>query len=583
MPFINNDFIKDLPNKVDIITLISKRIALKKAGKGYKACCPFHQEKTPSFTVSSEKQSYYCFGCGESGNALNFVQKFDNLDFVESVERLASEFGITVEYDKNSKPIDKNIENLRALSLQIGEFYIKQLKTSPIKQIAIDYAKNRGISGEIAKRFGIGFAPININLYKEFEESAIIVKNLLALGLIIEDDNNPGKYFDRFRDRLMFPIHNAKNQVIGFGGRVLGNSKKTAKYLNSSASPIFDKSSELYGLYHARKYSKKLDYLLVVEGYMDVVALHQGGITAVVATLGTATTNKHLQILKRSSNNIIFCFDGDSAGFKAAVKALTISLPLLSANMQIKFLFLPDGEDPDSLIKKESQIKFEQRIINATTLSEFLFSHIKAKVNFSTIEGKTEFLQTASGLISLVQYGIYKGQLLQGLADEIGQNLATIIKIIDNKPIKKLQDNTVQVRVVENNSNIMKAYIAKLISIILNTPALANDSLLEKIKKIPKTEILQELIISAQFIDNPSAYLLIQPFKNNIKIYNRLWFLANSCAKLNTIDADNELYNTLENINNYQSNKGSRQEITKVLTNQDEADFVKKQKLRKSK
>jgi DNA primase len=305
MPLIKRDFIESLSDKVDIISTIGKRITLTKKGKDYKACCPFHEEKTPSFSVSVDKGAYHCFGCGEGGYALSFVQKFDNLDFVDAVERLADENNIEVEYEEKSSPVDKTIPKLKELNQKVCDFFKQSLRTNPAKQKAVDYAKSRGITGEIAKVFDIGFAPPGNNLYNHFKKNDDDIKNLEKLGLIIKNDN--GTYYERFSDRLIFPILNPRNQVVGFGGRALKSSDK-AKYLNSSQSPIFDKSSELYGLTYARKFTKKIEYLLVVEGYMDVVGLHSSGITSCVATLGTATTESHIKTLSRNSHLIIFCF-----------------------------------------------------------------------------------------------------------------------------------------------------------------------------------------------------------------------------------------------------------------------------------
>ena len=370
MPYISQSFIDELPNQVDIVDLINKRVPLKKSGSDYRAPCPFHGGKNSNFAVNAHKQFYHCFKCGESGGAISFIQKFDNLNFVEAIETIASECGLAIEYDSNSKPVDPRFERYRLLSQKVGEFYTAQLRNSPAKDKAVQYAKARVISGAIAKRFELGFAtPSNKDLLVHCENNEQEVTDLKTLGLVKE-----GQYgdYDFFRDRLMFPIHNTKGNIIAFGGRAFENDAK-AKYLNSSESVIFSKSKELYGLHHARKYSRSMDYMLVVEGYMDVVALHQAGITKVVATLGTATSPEHLKILIRTSNVIVFCFDGDDAGRAAAWKALKITLSVIKAGATFKFLFLPDGEDPDSLVKKESAKAFEERISKAQPLSQFLF------------------------------------------------------------------------------------------------------------------------------------------------------------------------------------------------------------------
>ena len=600
MPFIKREFIDSLPDKVDIIATIGKRITLVKKGRDYKACCPFHQEKTPSFSVSSEKQFYHCFGCGEGGGALNFIKKFDNLDFIDAVERLAEENNIAIEYDKESLSIDKSIDEFKTLNQKVSDFYSRQLRTSPAKQKVIDYAKKRGISGEIAKRFEIGFAPPGWdNLYQHFKGSDADIANLFKLGLIVEK-NNSSQYYDRFRDRLMFPIHNAKSIIIGFGGRALSDEDKP-KYLNSSQSSIFDKSLELYGLDLARKHSKKIDYLLVVEGYMDVVALHCAGLTSCVATLGTATTAQHIKTLSRNTQLIVFCFDGDKAGFNAGIKALKTILSLMTNNLSVKFLFLPDGEDPDSLIKKEGKDKFDARIAKAVPLSNFLFSHLKDNLDFSTIEGKTQFIHQASNLIKQVNYNIYKEQLIQGLALEVGQSMEMVQKTIDSFTIEaKTQnvadeyDNYYQVQdnlqesnnetngpqfVLQNNA-IIKNHISKIITLILNHPAIAKDEIKTRIKKISNsqinTQVLQHIIDIAAF-DKVDTYQLIQSFKNQDKIYKRLWALTKGSLKMTESKSENELEDTLSSLERYVLNLKDRQGISNSNSyNSSEQEQIKK-------
>ena len=439
MPFIDRDFINDLPNRVDIVGLINKRVALKKAGKDFKACCPFHEEKTPSFTVVPTKQIYHCFGCGESGGVIDFVMKYDHLSFVEAIETVAGESGVSVVYDQTAKPIDKRFKRYNQIMSELNNFYQNQLKSSSAKNKVVSYAKKRGISGTIAKRFELGFAPPGwTNLFDEYSEKEESIQDLLSMGMIVPKKDKKDDYYDRFRDRLMFPIHNSKGSVIGFGGRVL-SSKDNPKYLNSPETPLFSKSKELYGLYHCRKYSRRIDSILVVEGYMDVIALHQQGITNVVATLGTATTPAHLQILSRSAETIVFCFDGDKAGRDAAWKALNTSLPSITSGLIIKFLILPEGEDPDTLIKRESSKAFSKRIEGAQTLSSFLIDHIKGEVPFDTIEGKTLFLEKSATLINMVNYSIYRQQLIEGIANTIGQNIIQVEKAVEQNKTQNVQ------------------------------------------------------------------------------------------------------------------------------------------------
>lgn len=585
MPYISQNFIDDLPNQIDIVDLISKRLSLKKTGSDYRAPCPFHGGKNRNFAVNSHKQFYHCFKCGESGGAISFVQKFDNLDFVEAIEVIAGEFGLKIEYDSNTKPVDPRLERYRELSQKVSAFYIQQLRNSPAKEKAVSYAKNRGISGEIAKRFELGFAtPSNNDLLIEFEKSEQDTSDLKSLGLL-----KTGQYgdYDFFRDRLMFPIHNTKGKVIAFGGRAFDNKAK-AKYLNSSESPIFSKSRELYGLYHARKYSRTMDYVLVVEGYMDVVALHQADFTKVVATLGTATTSEHLQILARTTNTIVFCFDGDNAGRAAAWKALKIALPIIKAGLVIKFLFLPDGEDPDTLVKKESTKAFEARIDKSHTLSKFLFDHVKAEVDFDTIEGKTLFLEKVSVLISQVNYEIYQQQLIDGVAQVVGQSVDQVqaifkqqaeqvistsfdtIPVIDNEPqmpdFSDFSDDYQAPNPIPQENRAVKALMSRMISLLLNYPVLADGTVEVRVRNIKRSEVLLELVHSAQMDEGISQEDLIKPFQSKAGIYERLKELCTLVPHLSETQAKDEFLSALTAAERRQESAKIKGEISSADT-----------------
>ena len=566
MPFIDRDFINDLSDRVDIVGLINKRVPLKKAGKDYKACCPFHEEKTPSFTVVPNKQIFHCFGCGESGGAIDFIKKFDHLDFVEAVETVASESGISVVYDQNVKPVDTRFKRYNELMIEVNDYYQTQLKSSAAKKRAVDYAKGRGISGVIAKRFELGYAPPGwSNLHEHNKADSEKLIDLDTLGMLVTKKEKEGDYYDRFRDRLMFPIHNAKGNVIGFGGRVLSD-KDNPKYLNSPETPLFSKSKELYGLYHCRKHSRKIDYILVVEGYMDVIALHQHGITTAVATLGTATTPTHLQTLSRATDTIVFCFDGDKAGRAAAWKALQISLPAMTPGLMIKFLLLPDGEDPDTLIQKESVKAFSQRIQKAQTLSSFLFDHIKSEVPFETIEGKTLFLEQASALINLVTYSVYQQQLVEGLAQAVGQDVSHVEKVInqskyseppmhemqemhdvppnfDIPPMAEMAYGEPVVKKIPDNG--MKGLMSKMISCLLNYPVLADDTVELRVRNLPNSKVLLGLVREAQIDEEILQQALIKPFEAKPKIYSRLQQLCVMEPSLSENEARDEFLSAL--------------------------------------
>jgi len=373
---IPQHFIDDLLTRIDIVEVIDHRVPLKKAGHEYKACCPFHGEKTPSFTVSQVKQFYHCFGCGEHGNAISFLMDYEHMDFVEAIEALAHGAGIEVPREAGTDQAPQS-SNQAAYDLleQTAQYYQQQLRDHAEAQRAVDYLKERGLTGEVAARFGIGFAPPGWdNLTRALGNDKKIQQELLNTGLVIERNDSSGIY-DRFRDRIQFPIHDRRGRTIGFGGRVI-NKDDTPKYLNSPETPVFHKGRELYGLYEARKAMRKLVRILVVEGYMDVVALAQFDINYAVATLGTATTHDHLETLFRTVPEIIFCFDGDRAGRQAAWRALENTLPVLRDGRAARFLFLPDGEDPDSQVRKTGKTGFEAAMDQATHLSDFFFDQL---------------------------------------------------------------------------------------------------------------------------------------------------------------------------------------------------------------
>ena len=584
MPFIDRDFINDLPNRVDIVGLINKRVALKKAGKDYKACCPFHEEKTPSFTVVPSKQIYHCFGCGEGGGIIDFVMKFDHLAFVEAIETVAGESGISVVYDQTAKPVDKRFNRYNQIMGELNVFYQDQLKSSTAKNKVVNYAKKRGISGSIAKRFELGFAPPGwTNLFDQFKKTDESIEDLLAMGMIVPKKDKKDDYYDRFRDRLMFPIHNTKGSVIGFGGRVL-SSQDNPKYLNSPETPLFSKSKELYGLYHCRKYSRRIESILVVEGYMDVIALHQQGVTNVVATLGTATTPAHLQILSRSAETIIFCFDGDKAGRDAAWKALKTALPSIKSGLIIKFLLLPEGEDPDTLINKESAKAFKKRIEAAQTLSSFLIDHIKSEVPFHTIEGKTLFLEKSAALISMVTYPIYRQQLIEGIANTIGQNIIQVEKAIEQNKTShihinttnqsdqnKLYENSINYQLKNKGSSSMKSLMSRMITCIINYPSIVNDPetssvIEERARNLPKSEVLVELIRYSQLETDLSKEAFLLPYKSKEKIYLRLKELSSMEPFLSELEAKEEFGYALTSAEKYYERKSTKASILSAKT-----------------
>lgn len=409
-------FIDELLNRVDIVDLINSRVPLKKAGKDYQACCPFHNEKTPSFTVSREKQFYHCFGCGAHGTAIGFLMEYDNLGFVDSVEELASRAGLEVPREGRNES-GPDYRPLYAALEEAARFYQRQLRQHPGAGKAVDYLKQRGLTGEISVDFAIGYAPPGWdNLIRHMGQEPKGLELLRVTGMISEPEAD--KCYDRFRDRIMFPIRNHRGQTIGFGGRILGDGKP--KYLNSPETPVFHKGRELYGLYEARKALRKVERLLVVEGYMDVVALAQFGIRYAVATLGTATTPEHLERLYRTTSEVIFCFDGDRAGRDAGWKALETALPLMRDGREARFLFLPNGEDPDTLIRKEGRDRFEQRISDSTPLSSFLFDKLESEVDMSSLGGRARLAELAKPLLGKLPSGLLREMMYQRLAQKVG-------------------------------------------------------------------------------------------------------------------------------------------------------------------
>ncbi|WP_116807209.1 DNA primase [Steroidobacter cummioxidans] len=412
---IPKHFIEELISRVDLVELIGSRVPLKKHGKEYKGCCPFHGEKTPSFTVVPDKNFYHCFGCGEHGNALGFLMKHDNLGFVDAVEELADRVGVEVPREQTPGQRPPPSDVLFATLEKAANFYRSELMNGARGK---DYFKARGLTGETANIFGLGYAPdawdsvLRLLGSSEAERS-----RLLQVGLIIERDNRSGHY-DRFRDRVMFPIRDARGRTIGFGGRVL--DKGEPKYMNSPETELFHKGRELYGLYEARQASRTLTRLLIVEGYMDVVRLHQAGITYAVATLGTATTPEHLARVFRICNEVTFCFDGDRAGRAAAWKALENSLSQVREGRQIRFLFLPEGHDPDTLVGEEGRAAFESRIQQAMPLSEYFINQLSAQVDIRSIDGRAQLGAMARPLLERIPAGIFRDLLADEVAKTVG-------------------------------------------------------------------------------------------------------------------------------------------------------------------
>ena len=413
---IPREFIDELLARLDVVEVINRRVPLKKAGKDFKACCPFHNEKTPSFTVSRPKQFYHCFGCGVSGTAITFLMEFEHLSFPEAVEELAGEAGLEVPDTGPARSGDNPTLPLLEILGEASRYYKDQLRSHTDASTTIAYLKQRGLTGEIAAQFDLGYAPTGWDNLSSTAGNEEKLDLMVKAGLISKRES--GGHYDRFRARVIFPIHDSKGRVIAFGGRLLDEGEP--KYLNSPETPLFHKGSELYNLHRARSAIAQQQMSIVVEGYMDVLALAQHGIDHCVATLGTATTATHLQRLFRLAPSIVFCFDGDRAGRDAAGRALEIALPLLESGRQVSFLFLPDGEDPDSVIRDQGADTFRTLIDSATPLPDLLFDTLLNQTDLTRMDGKARLATLARPLISRVPEGPLRELMQQRLSDLTG-------------------------------------------------------------------------------------------------------------------------------------------------------------------
>jgi DNA primase len=404
---IPDSFIEELLGRVDIVEVIERRVPLKKAGREFHACCPFHDEKTPSFTVSPQKQFYHCFGCGAHGSAIGFMMNYEGLEFVDAVEELARMAGLQVPREA-STATRRPSAGLYELLDEAASWYQAQLKQSAA---AIDYLKQRGLSGEVAALFGVGYAPAGWDgLIRQLGTDDKRLDLLQRAGLLSEGKSGA---YDKFRDRIMFPIQDRRGRTIAFGGRAMGEDGP--KYLNSPETELFHKGRELYGLYQARKSQARLERILVVEGYMDVVALAQFGFGNCVATLGTATTGDHAELLFRAADEVVFCFDGDRAGRQAAWRALESALPRLRDGRQARFLFLPEGEDPDSLVRAKGHEAFEALLGASLPLSEYFFDHFTVAVDMSSLDGRARLVSLARPHLEQIPAGVFRDMMFERL------------------------------------------------------------------------------------------------------------------------------------------------------------------------
>ena len=423
---IPDSFIEELLARSDIVELIERRVPLKRAGSEFQACCPFHDEKTPSFTVSPKKQFYHCFGCGAHGSAIGFLMQYEGLEFLDAVEEMARAAGLEVPASGSQQP--RPDVGLYDMLAACSKFYCEQLKQNPA---AIEYLKGRGLSGEVTRDFEIGYAPSGWDgVIKKLGTTPAKLEQLKLAGMLSEGKS--GSY-DKFRDRIMFPIHDRRGRVIAFGGRAL--SDDGPKYLNSPETGLYHKSRELYGLYLARQRSGRLDNIIVVEGYMDVVALAQYGFKNVVATSGTATTALQVEILFRAADTVVFCFDGDKAGRKAAWRALEATLPKLREGHQARFLFLPDWEDPDSMVRQHGKEVFTELVVNARPLSEFFFEHFTSEIDLGSLDGRARLVEQTQSYIESIPEGVFRNMMTAKLESLAQHRLQRATQAIQRQPV----------------------------------------------------------------------------------------------------------------------------------------------------
>jgi len=496
---IPRPFIDDLLVRVDIVDLIDSHLPLKKSGNSYTARCPFHTEKTPSFAVTRSKQLFHCFGCGAGGNAISFLMDFSHLSFVEAVEDLASFAGVEVPRESSSPSFKKNTASSSFQILeQAASFYVEQLRNNPEASSAVDYLKNRGLSGEIAQEFHIGFAPNSWDsLSKKFK-----IQELIDAGLAIAKDT--GGAYDRFRGRVVFPIRDRRGRVVGFGGRVLDDS--LPKYLNSPETDVFHKGKEVYGLYELLSHNAKPAKILVVEGYMDVIALAQFGINYSVAALGTATSKEHLELLFRFSSEIVLCFDGDKAGQEASWRAVSAAFPSLRDGRQIKIMQLPLGIDPDNLIREKGLSYFEQKISESQALSDYFFERLSQGLNLSDLEGRASLINKAK---------TYLEKLPNGVFQELMQNKLKMLSKVDTLNIfnKKIAANKYTNEQVDNKLSPIRL----IISLLLQNPELIEELESKNINwtliKLPGVDLLKKIVEIITSNPNISLPCLLELFR----------------------------------------------------------------------
>jgi DNA primase len=522
-------FIDEVVGRADIVEVIGARVPLKKAGREFKACCPFHNEKSPSFWVSPDKQFYHCFGCGAHGTVIGFLMQYEKMEFFDAVADLAQRAGMEVPREalKTGDPAGADLHGIMA---RISRFFEQNLADNAR---ARKYAEARGIDAQTAARFALGYAPDSwdalLNRFGSQEEER---RHIRDLGMIIERDTRGGEraagFYDRFRDRLMFPIRDSRGRVIGFGGRIIDQGEP--KYLNSPETPLFHKGRELYGLYEARQARADFKRLMIVEGYMDVVRLHQAGVTYAVATLGTATTQEHLNKIFRLTSEVVFCFDGDRAGRQAAWRALENSLPLARDGRELKFMFLPEGHDPDSLVAQEGAEAFENRLNTSLPLSEYLIQQLMVEVDLNHVDGRAKLKALAAPLFARMPEGIYREMLADRLAAQVSMPAAALKKSFAAGEAKRAVADRPEPlarhrgRMSAGRGNLL----TQAITLVLQHPKAAavikDPEMLMRVDK-PGVGVLKDLLLQATEAANPSTAILLERWRD-LPEYGRLAELA---------------------------------------------------------
>jgi DNA primase len=523
---IPDSFLDELVSRSDIVDIISARVPLKKAGREYKACCPFHNEKSPSFSVSAEKQFYHCFGCGAHGTVIGFLMQYEKMEFLDAVADLAQRAGLELPREAQA-PRDPGSADLHDLMLQAARFFEQNLADDPR---ARDYVQRRGIDAKISAKFCLGYAPDAWEaLLKRFGAQEEDRRRLLQVGLVLErSGEHTSGFYDRFRDRLMFPIRDSRGRVIGFGGRVIDQGEP--KYMNSPETPLFHKGRELYGLYEARQARGDFKRLVVVEGYMDVVRLHQAGITYAVATLGTATTQEHLNKIFRMTSEVVFCFDGDRAGRQAAWRALENALPLARDGRELKFMFLPEGHDPDTLVAQEGPEGFENRMKEALPLSEYLVQQLIADVDLDHIDGRAKLKALAGPLFARMPEGIYREMLADRLASRVSMPANRLKEFFAAGEPQRTTSHASELRVRQRGRMSVGRgnLLTQAITLVLHHPAAAgaieDPELLGSIDK-PGVSVLKELLEQAATASSASTGMLLERWRDRAE-YERLTELA---------------------------------------------------------